>query len=145
MTGISCFPLSVQTQSSQSAGYGEYGYGRSVDLELVGDLIAGMTNAAGKLASLFEQAAKAGVAAKKAELKNAQETLLEQQKLALARNPKTAPAILVELSRDVNSAVRNEVALNLSAPDFLLRKLAADSDTFIASQARTRLLLPALH
>lgn len=144
MTGISCFPLSVQTQSSQSAGYGD-GYGRTIELELVGDLIAGITNAAGKLANLFEQAAKAGVASKKAELKNARKTRSEQQKLALARNPKTAPAILVELSRDVNSAVRNEVALNLSAPDFILRKLAADTDTFIASQARTRLLLPTLH
>lgn len=141
MTGIACFPLSIQSQNSSD--YGTYG-SSSVEFELVGDLFAGVSSVAGKLANAFHSSVKAKAAAKAKTLDSqsvdkASKLLSEQEKLVLARDPKAAPAILVSLSQDASSAVRNEVALNPSSPAFILRKLALDSDKFIASQARTRL------
>ncbi len=147
MTGVSCFPLSIQTQQTSSDSFYGNRYG-SVELELVGDLLSGMAGVAGRLAHAFETTLKAKATAdankpQKSEassrVNQATKRLSEVQKLALARDPNAAPAMLVSLSQDVSSAVRNEVALNPSSPAFILRKLALDSDKFIASQARTRL------
>lgn len=142
MSGIACFPLSIQSESSRS-DVGYYG-NSSVELELVGDLFAGVSGLAGKLAKLFDGSNKEKVVAgyNKAHSQSydkPSKPLSEKEKLVLARNPKSAPAILVTLSQDASSAVRNEVALNPSSPEFILRKLAADNDKFIASQAKTRL------
>ncbi|MBY0552623.1 MAG: hypothetical protein K2W95_35400 [Candidatus Obscuribacterales bacterium] len=61
------------------------------------------------------------------------------EKLAQAANAGTPIARLQELSVDVDSAVRTEVIFNQATPAALLFLLAADSDRFVASQAKARL------
>jgi hypothetical protein len=69
--------------------------------------------------------------------------LTEAHKLALARNPETPASMLLDLSNDTNSAVRNELVFNPLVPATVLFKLASDNDQFIRAQARTRISMAA--
>ncbi|MBX9689966.1 MAG: hypothetical protein K2X27_24865 [Candidatus Obscuribacterales bacterium] len=78
-----------------------------------------------------------------ARFKKNQAKLSEKQKLLLAQNPLTAAEILLQLSSDQSSEVRNAVLQNPASPSQVIKKLAADKDAFIRAEARMMISLAA--
>lgn len=67
------------------------------------------------------------------------EEVSELERINLARNKSTPVEKIAELARDQSPLVRNAVLFHPALPLSALMQLAADSDRFVAAQARSRL------
>lgn len=114
---MNCFPIAVQSSHTQDR--------LQTQPSLLGELAGNVLDFATEFLSRLrlDQA----------------DTQTETQKLALARNQETPAAVLLALSDDASSAIRNELIFNPAVPASVLFKLAGDSDRFIAAQAQSRI------
>lgn len=64
-----------------------------------------------------------------------QDMELDESRLALAKDPKTAPSILKDLTKDPDWRVRQHVAMNPATPEGCLWDLAYDNVPCVSSEA----------
>lgn len=120
------FPIAMQSGDSYNQAPVRY------ESDLAAELASDVVSIAGKWMNSLKTKPRKRMPAFAAPLSAA-------AKIALAANANTSVARLQELSVDADAAVRTEVIFNQATPTALLYVLAADSDRFVASQAKARL------
>jgi len=118
---MSSFPISVKSPSMNE--------GPQYEADVLAEIAGSVIDFTAKVVSKFQ--------AKKPE------PLSINEKIELARSSQTPASVLLELSYDPESTVRNELVFNQLVPATVLFRLAEDRDAFIRAQARTRLTMAA--